>query len=168
MEHASNVESYIKKLHNELDSDIASAVKGCESPIEELFAIGIDYEDKRNPFGLIFDWEPQCEVKANGKTYRVDFLVTAHDFTFTDDGYPGEEVSAELVVECDGHAYHSTKEQIKHDNQRDRDLIAEGYAVFHFSGSEINKDPKRCAYEVVSALNRELDRKMKEAIERVN
>ena len=58
--------------------------------------------------------------------YRVDFLVTA---TFSD---------TQVIIECDGHDFHEkTKEQAKHDKERDRYFTSLGYKVLHYTGSEI-------------------------------
>ncbi|MBC2838877.1 DUF559 domain-containing protein [Robiginitalea sp. SC105] len=42
-----------------------------------------------------------------------------------------------LGIECDGHAFHSTKDQIKRDNARTRDLKSSGWDMLRYSGSEI-------------------------------
>ena len=68
--------------------------------------------------------------------YRVDFIV--------DD--------TNIVVECDGYYNHKTKEQIEHDCKRDRELVRRGFTVLRFSGSEINKDPDKCASEIVDTV----------------
>jgi very-short-patch-repair endonuclease len=60
---------------------------------------------------------------------------------------PANEV--QLIIECDGHEFHkATKEQIKHDNERDYDLKMAGYDVLHYSGSQIFNDPIKCANEI--------------------
>lgn len=72
---------------------------------------------------------PQFEVLLATSKYRVDFflLVTRHD---------GSEMR--ICIECDGYDFHQkTKEQVNKDNQRDRDLISNGYLVFRYSGSEL-------------------------------
>lgn len=58
--------------------------------------------------------------------YKVDFLVSA---TFSD---------TQVIIECDGHDFHEkTKEQAKHDKERDRWLTAQGYKILRYTGSEI-------------------------------
>lgn len=158
MRRASNVTSYVNKLHRKLDKDIQEATSGCESPIEELLAIGLMYVQNCSWNGIDIDlnFQTQYEVEANGKKYRADFLVTGETLTFTEDGYPDNEVISEIIVECDGFAYHSSKEQIERDNRRDRNLKSAGYTVLHFSGSEINRNPIRCATEVVGVIRADL------------
>lgn len=64
--------------------------------------------------------------------YRVDFLLK----------------DARLVVELDGHDYHSTREQIENDAVRQRYLSRAGYTIIRFTGREINRNPAACVAEV--------------------
>lgn len=64
--------------------------------------------------------------------YRVDFLLK----------------DARLIVELDGHDYHSTKVQLENDAIRQRYLSRAGYTVIRFTGREVNRDPKKCVDEV--------------------
>jgi very-short-patch-repair endonuclease len=75
--------------------------------------------------------------------YRVDFLIrcTAGQNKF------------EIAVECDGHDYHErTKEQASLDKARDRSLQALGYRVYRFTGSDIHRDAKACANEIMASI----------------
>lgn len=74
--------------------------------------------------------------------YTVDFLVLAD---FSDD---------KIIIECDGHDYHEkTKEQSKHDKERDRFLTSQGYKILRFSGSEIYNDFERIEKELKILLD---------------
>lgn len=54
-----------------------------------------------------------------------------------------------IAIECDGHDFHErTKQQAKHDKERDRWFQSNGWFVARFTGSEIYKDP----FEVVSQI----------------
>ena len=92
------------------------------TPIEKvMFAILLRIQEKS---GICV--EPQIKI---GK-YRVDFLITFL-----------RNKKRKIVVECDGHDFHEkTKEQAKHDKERDRYFTAEGYEVYHYTGSEIYND----------------------------
>lgn len=94
----------------------------CESPIERSL-----YRELRK-LGL----EVQLQTKIG--RYRADLMI------------------GDLVIECDGHAYHSTKEQRTHDAERDRKLVAAGYRVIRFTGTEIHKDPASCARQVADIV----------------
>jgi hypothetical protein len=64
--------------------------------------------------------------------YRVDFILK----------------DARLIIELDGHAFHSTPEQLENDAIRQRYLTRAGYTVIRFTGREINRDAAACVSEV--------------------
>lgn len=64
--------------------------------------------------------------------FRVDFILK----------------DARLIIELDGHDYHSTKEQLENDAIRQRYLSRAGYTVIRFTGREINNNPSSCVSEV--------------------
>jgi very-short-patch-repair endonuclease len=125
---------------------LAKALRLCESPIEAQFLtafflvcvkeaqspdrrpqsidIGASCIDKYASIVI----EPQVLIDS----YRVDFLIT-YGTTY-------------LVVECDGHDFHSlTEEQEINDRERDEWLVKHGYTVFRITGSEIFGDARACA-----------------------
>lgn len=83
-------------------------------------------------------------------SYRADFTFTVQSWK--------DEAWRTLVVECDGHDFHErTKEQASRDRARDRWMAEQGYTVFRFTGSELYRDPMKCAeqvFEMLFALNR--------------
>lgn len=56
--------------------------------------------------------------------------------------------SERIVIECDGHEFHTTVKRQARDRRIDRELQKQGYAILRFTGSQINADPKTCAIEV--------------------
>ncbi len=98
----------------------------CDSYIEANLYLALIRSTSRYVFS------PQVAIGG----YRVDFLVEGTN----------------IIIECDGYDNHKTKEQIIHDNQRDRVLAREGYVVLRFSGSEINGDPDKCANEIIDSI----------------
>lgn len=65
-------------------------------------------------------------------SYRLDFALFIRKF------YNGEWVeTGKFNIECDGHAFHSSKEQISKDNARMRWLTLNGWNTIRLSGSEI-------------------------------
>ena len=146
---APNVSVHAMKTLAREASRILLATEGCESPIEQLLSIELERLYR------IFDWRrgrdyvinQQHEVKCKCGTYRLDFLVCVTTRT----------VEAEVGVECDGHDYHDrTKEQAARDKARDRDLQLAGTPILRFTGSEIHKNPARCAQEVFDFLDTQL------------
>lgn len=120
-------------------SEIAQCLEAAESPIEARLALhlcmALDCEARVTA---------QSPIAIDGKTYRADFLIESSDSDLR------------VVVEADGHDFHErTKEQASRDKSRDRAMLAAGYQVMRFTGSEIWKDPSRCADEVRSVFSRD-------------
>jgi very-short-patch-repair endonuclease len=83
---------------------------------------------------------PQDRVGA----HRVDFLIRCSTFT-------APIRSAAVAVECDGHDFHErTREQAARDKRRDRALQAAGFHVARFTGSEIHRDARDVARQVLT------------------
>lgn len=74
--------------------------------------------------------------------YRVDFILK----------------DARLIIELDGHDYHSTKEQLERDAIRQRYLTRAGYSVIRFTGREVNRDPAACVAEVREMYRERMER----------
>ena len=72
--------------------------------------------------------------------YHVDFLV--------------EKNGSQVVVECDGKAYHSSDEAKERDKERDSYLHERGYPVLRFTGGEINGRISRCVEQIEQALDK--------------
>lgn len=84
---------------------------------------------------------PQAQLEG----WRVDFLIRVMDLGRVS-GRPQWRC---LIVECDGHDFHErTKEQAAKDRSRDRDWQIKGFGVLRFTGSELHRDPLKCAREV--------------------
>jgi very-short-patch-repair endonuclease len=137
------------------------------SPIEALFLLAIDSEIrffKHDPH----PWDSLCclasledgqlrafdrrltdallvQTQVRVLDWRVDFWIDAH----------ADPASKKIIVECDGHDFHErTKEQAARDRSRDRSLQSAGYHVLRFTGSEIYRDPTRCAVETLDLASR--------------
>lgn len=121
-----------------------------KSPIEIIYALAIYIvlNDLPCPECELFAPDIQVKITTNNKNYIVDFVFDTSDIKgiYRDNDY-------KLIVECDGHEFHKkTKEQIAHDNQRDLDLKSAGYDILHFSGSQIYRDPYKCAKDTIDYL----------------
>lgn len=105
-----------------------------ESPIEKMLV------------GSLLGWIEYHGASAAVKTqapigpFRADILV--------------EDQGRSLIVECDGAAYHSSRESVERDRRRDRYCVLNGISVMRFSGNEINRDPRGCAAEIGMWINR--------------
>ncbi len=141
--------SFERKMLTEMFEDQMSVI---DSPIEALLLAAMleDYTLRR-----ILNWvEPDdhvsitCAAPGIGRAaaqyqidrYRVDFAI------YVVQSYGS---ITRLAIECDGHEFHEkTKEQAQRDKKRDRDLSIMGWKVIRFTGSEIFKDPQKCANEI--------------------
>jgi very-short-patch-repair endonuclease len=92
------------------------------SPIERSFAAA---------WFMRFGSFPRSQVCI--QRYRVDFLL-----------------SGILVVELDGHDWHSNQFQRTKDAKRDRDLMRLGFRVIRFTGSEVKANPDACVEEAAA------------------
>lgn len=95
-------------------------------------------ENAERPLNVIIV-RPQVKV---GK-YRIDFRVSAKV----------EAGERSILVECDGHDFHEkTKEQAARDKERDRYITATGAQISRYTGSEIYRNPHKCAADVIFNL----------------
>lgn len=74
--------------------------------------------------------------------YRVDFILK----------------DARLIIELDGHCYHSTPEQLEKDAIRQRYLTRAGYTVIRFTGREINRNAAACVADVRTIYKERMQR----------
>lgn len=85
--------------------------------------------------------------------YRVDFAFLGLG---VDHPNPSKWSRVQLIVECDGHDFHEkTKKQAMRDKKRDRALMAHGFHVMRFTGSEIWGNPLGCAKEALSFISQQ-------------
>lgn len=158
-----------KRVSLDFEREISEVRSWCESPIEELFAMGLLEHGGRiskihvvtgrtasvrtslpDPLRtpskvLAFLVGPlvvafQHRVELPSAAYRLDFAVLSSDGTA-------------INVELDGHDFHErTKDQAKRDKARDRALTTEGWIVLRFTGSEVYEDVAGCMGEINKVL----------------
>lgn len=120
-------------------------VDGVEFPQVDLFDLNESVPGRWQEGDLQFYVTPQASIGR----YAVDFLVWFAD---------GDEVTG-VAIECDGHAFHEkTKEQAAADKRRDREILAAGFPVVRFTGSEIYRDAAGCVEQVRGLLTPMLNR----------
>lgn len=74
--------------------------------------------------------------------YRVDFILK----------------DARLIIELDGHDFHSSQEQLENDAVRQRYLTRAGYSVIRFTGREVYKNPAACVTELRNTYKERMQR----------
>lgn len=128
------------------------------SPIEQMFLAALNVMCRAESLRV----NPDPEFTADGKpilrggvfidpqvkigNYRVDFLIANIGWTDT-------PAFRSVVVELDGHDFHDrNKRQRSYEKARDRFLTKSGFAVLHFTGSDVVSDPYKVAHEVLDAV----------------
>jgi len=151
-----NVHEWIEVINGEAFLFVKTVLDECESPIEELFAIGLCHElglasskaadnYKNGQYGI----HPQKTFEVDGSNYRVDFCIDKMS-----ELKRKEYLYTRIAVECDGYEYHSSKEQIAYDHRRDTGLLLRhGLHVIRFTGAELNDNPLECARTAIAILD---------------
>lgn len=117
-----------------------------KSPIEQIFKTAFDlYVDLLNKENIFLFM--QKEIILEKKKYIVDFY-------FEQDKYVNPfNTNKKIIIECDGYEFHQkTKEQVKHDNEREYELKMAGYEIIRFSGSQIYNEPFKCAEDAYNYI----------------
>lgn len=124
-----------------------------KSPIEQIFKTAFDLYIKLLNKEDIFLFS-QEEIILEKKKYVADFY-------FEQDMYVNPfDTDKKIVIECDGHEFHQkTKEQVKHDNEREYDLKMAGYEIIRFSGSQIYNEPFKCAEDAYNYIMKSIKEK---------
>ena len=117
-----------------------------KSPIEQIFKTAFELYMDLTGKEYIFLFS-QVPIKINKKKYIVDFF-------FEKDQYVNQfNTDKKIIIECDGYEFHQkTKEQVKHDNEREFDLKMAGYEIIRFSGSQIYNNPFKCAEDTYNFI----------------
>jgi very-short-patch-repair endonuclease len=110
-----------------------SLARRIKSPIEQRF-----WAHGYGPLSALGRFTPQESVKG----YLPDFILTH---------IPGVAL-LKVVIELDGHDYHSTPDQRDYDTARDRILMMAGWQVVRFTGKQINRDCAGCVRETVGLV----------------
>lgn len=122
-----------------------------KSPIEQIFITAFDFYMSINNKEQVFLFS-QAPIFLESKKYIADFL-------FEEDEFVNKfNTKKKIIIECDGHEFHQkTKQQVKHDNEREYDLKMAGYEVIRFSGSQIYNNPLRCAEDTYNYIMKKIE-----------
>lgn len=123
----------------------------CESEMERLLLAPLMFIKPQCVHGR-YEGPADREVEARLYTqYRVGERRLDFAYIVTPIAAPWE---IRIGIECDGHAFHASKEQRANDNSRTVEIAREeGFTILRFTGSQINADPWRCAQGVADAVD---------------
>lgn len=132
-------------------NNLVEVFRKCETPLErEFFGRVVVQFAGRYPYALIIGegprlndrWRIVCRssvrmeiqknIEIDGRRYRVD--AVAYGLNFMTDHFTFDR--SPLVVELDGHTYHSDDAAFERDRQRDRHFQENGYKVRRYSSRE--------------------------------
>lgn len=102
-----------------------------ESPLEDILWEGL----KQNNIAA----ERQFFVRGSNNIYCLDFAAFCK--------------KGSLNVECDGDAYHISKEKAVNDNRRDNYLTKKGWSILRYSTTQL-QDTDECISEIRESISR--------------
>lgn len=122
-----------------------------ESPIEQALYIALHTVAKTNYLDIAEEADdPGIVIRQQWKIarYRADFFL---EYYFS--GRQPQDLVRQVVVECDGTAFHErTEAERRYEKQRDRLMQKLGHRVFRFTGKEILDGPFDVAAEIIGYL----------------
>ena len=143
------------------------------TPIEQIFdlccnkyiytSIDNEFEICKAPFKICIldNFMSQDEIILNGKKYIIDFTLDFSRKSINSNDYLYPKVhDLKYAVELDGFEYHSSKQQVNHDYEREQDLLAAGYKVIRFTGSQIYKDPFKCVDKFFKIVKKDIGERL--------
>lgn len=101
-----------------------------------------EFTKELGEFAELIENETWFGDKDNHFRFRVDFILK----------------DARMIIELDGHDYHSSKEQLRNDAKRQRYLTKSGYTLIRFTGTEIKQDCIGCVNELRNIYKERMQR----------
>lgn len=149
-----------QKLCGEYVGGFGEQLSICESPIEKMLLMHLLHkvsliETHRDHFYFDIDniyvmFSPRVSI-LSGK-FRIDIAAEV-EYRLPGEPQDKDPRTMKFAIECDGFEFHSSKEQMQNDYQRERDIQIYGCHVIRFTGSEIFADPAKCAEEVFKIIS---------------
>lgn len=138
----------------DIASNICNTVLHIESPIEQLLLSKM-IRDLR--FTLVNEGEPDGEglfiyPQMQIGPYRADLLIKGRGYHTVSRVWPPKATGI-LAVECDGKGFHTSPEQVEHDQKRDEYFKSKGIKTIRFTGAEINRDVSFCIDCIAHEIN---------------
>lgn len=103
----------------------------------------IRFKDLNDDDRIIADADITVHIQYPVASYRVDFAVEV-SMTLN-----SKTMREWIAVECDGYDWHhKTREQVTRDKAREREIVAAGFKILRFSGTEIHRDCTDAAFQI--------------------
>lgn len=162
-----NVEKFLEECADSARQDFTEGLDlsfsygMAESPIEQLFLIAWEKNNlysKTDFYKMSSQHEVVCVDFSKGYKYpqvryRIDFAFIPQEPAWLDLIGGKFPQFPKVAVELDGKDWHEkTKAQAIRDRRRERNLVAEGWTVIRFLGSEVVKNPDNVVSEVFQIL----------------
>lgn len=143
------------------------------TPIEQIFHIAFylyclnfykingdyDYSSELGiPIHAFFMEEifPQKKIKYLNKTYVIDFEFDLSRLRLDGNPVYPKLTHLKYAVELDGFDYHSKKDQMNKDYERENNLKLQGYNVIRFTGSQVFNNPYTCIDTLISLILKDI------------
>ena len=125
-----------RNIANLYSQKMTERIKLCKSPIERILYL------------ICLRFPPEVGLENIFLQYKIDKY-------FADIAIKNTEGKI-IIFEADGHDFHEkTKEQAKHDKERDRFLQSLGCKIYRFTGSEIYSNTLDVIIEVSTIIENE-------------
>jgi hypothetical protein len=137
-----------------------------KSPIEHLLGVAL-FEALSKHFPEWRCWfHSPSDFIANSQGCRRDEFVIVPKWEIADVGQVDFAIFAPqisvreplVVVECDGHEFHSTPDQASKDRRRDRVLLRLGVTPLRYTGRDIMRKKTEIAQEIAEFVGQNLSR----------
>ena len=116
------------------------------TPIEQSLFIANDIFNYKMEYNIktLLVLTSQETINVFGKNYRPDFIVKEIILNGSE-----FELKKQIIIECDGYNYHSSKQQRNNDIERENNLKMIGYSIIRFTGTQIYKNPFLCVMQAL-------------------
>lgn len=123
----------------------SEACVAADSPIETILgaAIILCFNNADKPLKL-------CAPDERHNAGRGLLLIPQFDWSYyrSDWAIYNPKTTGALLIECDGKEFHSSADQIAHDQKKDAAAHDRGYLVMRFTGSQIHRNADGCANKI--------------------
>ena len=129
---------------------VSAEVSGTsDSPIETILgaAVILHFRDAGKPLNLCLNSE--LDKPHTGLLFVPQFKWSIYR---SDWAIYNPKTSGAMLLECDGKEFHSSDDQIAHDEKKDAAAHDRGFLTMRFTGSQIHRKADACAKKIFEAV----------------